>query len=171
MFAVIQTGGKQYKVEGGQKLLVEKLAGVSGDAIEFSQILLLGGEGAPVSLEGVTVSAEIIDQVKAAKVIIFKKKRRHNYRRKRGHRQQHTLLRITRIMQGGKVLAEAPAAVAKVAKAPKAEVVAKPVKAATAAKPAVKKAAKAEGAAPKASKKAAAMFGEKATPPKKASKE
>ena len=97
MFAIVRTGGKQYRVAAGDKIVVEKLDGEAGSSISFSDILL-AGEGAELkSVEGLTVSAEIIAQAKADKVIIFKKKRRHNYRRKNGHRQQHTILRITAI--------------------------------------------------------------------------
>jgi large subunit ribosomal protein L21 len=94
MFAVVRTGGKQYRVAAGDKIVVEKLAGEAGDTIQLGDILL-AGEGADLrSTDGLTVSAEIIAQAKADKVIVFKKRRRHNYRRKKGHRQQHTILRI-----------------------------------------------------------------------------
>src|SRR3954464_12949714 len=94
MFAVVRTGGKQYRVAAGDKIVVEKLAGEAGDTITLGDILL-AGEGADLrSTDGLTVSAEIIAQAKADKVIVFKKRRRHNYRRKAGHRQQHTILRI-----------------------------------------------------------------------------
>ena len=94
MFAVVRTGGKQYRVAAGDKIVVEKLAGEAGDTINLGDILL-AGEGAELrSTDGLTVSAEIIAQAKAEKVIVFKKRRRHNYRRKKGHRQQHTILRI-----------------------------------------------------------------------------
>ena len=97
MFAVVRTGGKQYRVAAGDKIVVEKLAGEAGDTIRLDDVLL-AGEGADLrSTDGLTVSAEIIAQAKADKVIIFKKRRRHNYRRKKGHRQQHTILRITAI--------------------------------------------------------------------------
>jgi large subunit ribosomal protein L21 len=97
MFAVVRTGGKQYRVAAGDKIVVEKLAGEAGDTIQLGDILL-AGEGADLkSTDGLMVSAEIIAQAKADKVIIFKKRRRHNYRRKNGHRQQHTILRITAI--------------------------------------------------------------------------
>jgi large subunit ribosomal protein L21 len=97
MFAVVRTGGKQYRVAAGDKIVVEKLAGEAGDTIKLDDVLL-AGEGADLrSTDGLTVSAEIIAQAKADKVIIFKKRRRHNYRRKKGHRQQHTILRITAI--------------------------------------------------------------------------
>jgi large subunit ribosomal protein L21 len=105
MFAVVRTGGKQYRVAAGDKIVVEKLAGEAGDTIQLGDVLL-AGEGAELrSTDGLTVSAEIIAQAKADKVIIFKKRRRHNYRRKKGHRQQHTILRITAI---GDEKAEAP---------------------------------------------------------------
>jgi len=97
MFAVVRTGGKQYRVAAGDKIVVEKLAGEAGDTIQLGDILL-AGEGADLrSTDGLLVSAEIIAQAKADKVIVFKKRRRHNYRRKAGHRQQHTILRITAI--------------------------------------------------------------------------
>jgi large subunit ribosomal protein L21 len=105
MFAVVRTGGKQYRVAAGDKIVVEKLAGEAGDTISLGDVLL-AGEGAELrSTDGLTVSAEIIAQAKADKVIVFKKRRRHNYRRKKGHRQQHTILRITAI---GDEKAEAP---------------------------------------------------------------
>ncbi len=105
MFAVVRTGGKQYRVAAGDKIVVEKLAGEAGETIQLGDVLL-AGEGAELrSTDGLTVSAEIIAQAKADKVIIFKKRRRHNYRRKKGHRQQHTILRITAI---GDERAEAP---------------------------------------------------------------
>jgi large subunit ribosomal protein L21 len=97
MFAVVRTGGKQYRVAAGDKIVVEKLAGEAGDTIQLGEVLL-AGEGSELrSTDGLTVSAEIIAQAKGEKVIVFKKRRRHNYRRKNGHRQQHTILRITAI--------------------------------------------------------------------------
>jgi large subunit ribosomal protein L21 len=94
MFAIVRTGGKQYRVAAGDKIAVEKLAGEAGDTITLSDVLLAGSEGALADASAVTVSAEIIAQAKSEKVIVFKKRRRHNYRRKNGHRQQLTLLRI-----------------------------------------------------------------------------
>jgi large subunit ribosomal protein L21 len=97
MFAVVRTGGKQYRVAAGDKIVVEKLAGEAGDTISLGDVLL-AGEGSELKpTDGLTVSAEIIAQAKADKVIVFKKRRRHNYRRKKGHRQQHTILRIVAI--------------------------------------------------------------------------
>ena len=108
MFAVVRTGGKQYRVAAGDKIVVDKLEGDAGAAITLGEVLL-AGEGSDLrSVEGLTVSAEIIAQAKGEKVIVFKKRRRHNYRRRNGHRQQHTILRITAI--GGERAAEhAPA--------------------------------------------------------------
>jgi large subunit ribosomal protein L21 len=110
MFAIVRTGGKQYRVAAGDKIVVEKLAGEAGDTIQLGDILL-AGEGSDLrSTDGLIVSAEIIAQAKADKVIVFKKRRRHNYRRKKGHRQQHTILRITAI---GDQKAEKPKKAAK----------------------------------------------------------
>jgi large subunit ribosomal protein L21 len=158
MFAVVRTGGKQYRVAAGDKIVVEKLAGEAGDTIKLGDVLL-AGEGADLrSTDGLIVSAEIIAQAKADKVIVFKKKRRHNYRRKAGHRQQHTILRITAIGDKKADKAEKPSKAKEVkpaeeaapaaAKAPAAE---KPAKAAA---PAAEKPAKA--AKPKAPKAEAA---------------
>ncbi|SRR5213075_217854 len=144
MFAIVRTGGKQYRVAPGDKIVVEKLAGNAGDSVDLTDVLL-AGEGSDLkSTDGLVVGAEIIAQAKADKVTVFKKRRRHNYRRKAGHRQQLTILKIVSI--GGKK-AE------KKATAPKAE----------AAAP-----AKAE-AAPKAEKKAAEPKAEKKAAPAKAS--
>ena len=117
MFAVVRTGGKQYRVAAGDKIAVEKLAGEAGDTITLGDVLL-AGEGEKLSDAGkVTVSAEIIAQAKREKVLVLKKRRRHNYRRKNGHRQQMTLLRITAV---GDSKAEKKAAPKKEA-APKAD--------------------------------------------------
>ena len=97
MFAVVRTGGKQYRVAAGDKIAVEKLAGEAGETITLGDVLLAGKDGEIADLAGVTVSAEIIAQAKSEKVIVFKKRRRHNYRRKNGHRQQLTLLRIVSV--------------------------------------------------------------------------
>ena len=94
MFAVVRTGGKQYRVAAGDKIAVEKLAGEAGETITLGDVLLAGDGGEVKDAKGVVVSAEIIAQAKSEKVIVFKKRRRHNYRRKNGHRQQITLLRI-----------------------------------------------------------------------------
>jgi large subunit ribosomal protein L21 len=94
MFAIVRTGGKQYRVAAGDKIAVEKLAGEAGETITLGDVLLAGEDGALADAASVTVSAEIIAQAKSEKVVVFKKRRRHNYRRKNGHRQQLTLLRI-----------------------------------------------------------------------------
>lgn len=97
MFAVIKTGGKQYKVAENDVIAVEKLDGEAGSAITFDQVLMVGDKvGAPV-VDGAAVTGEVLEQFKADKVIVFKKKRRQNYRRKQGHRQQQTLVKITGI--------------------------------------------------------------------------
>ena len=122
MFAVVRTGGKQYRVAAGDKIAVEKLAGDAGETIVLGDVLL-AGEGAELAdASKVTVSAEIIAQAKTEKVIVFKKRRRHNYRRKNGHRQQMTLLRITAVGDAKKAApkkaAEADAAPAAAEAAP-----------------------------------------------------
>jgi large subunit ribosomal protein L21 len=106
MFAVLKTGGKQYKVQSGDLLRVEKLAADAGEKVQFNDILMLGGDapviGAPF-VAGAAVQAEVIDQVKGDKVINFvKRRRKHGSQRTRGHRQKLTLLRVTEILaQGG----------------------------------------------------------------------
>src|SRR5688572_3370222 len=97
MFAVVRTGGKQYRVAAGDKIAVEKLAGDAGDTITLGDVLLAGDGDKLAEAGKVTVSAEIIAQAKSEKVVVFKKRRRHNYRRKAGHRQQMTLLRIVQV--------------------------------------------------------------------------
>jgi len=138
MFAVVRTGGKQYRVAAGDKIAVEKLAGEAGDTVTLGDILLAGEGDSIADVSKVAVSAEIIAQAKSEKVIVFKKRRRHNYRRKNGHRQQLTLLRILSV---GDSKAPAKNAAAKADTAPKAE----EAKAA----PAAEKAPVAEKAAPK----------------------
>jgi large subunit ribosomal protein L21 len=105
MFAVIRTGGKQYKVAKDDVIAVEKLAGEPGAVIDFDQVLMIG-DGAEVStgaplVAGAAVSATVVEQNRAGKSIVVKKKRRHNYRRKKGHRQYQTVLRITAIRGAG----------------------------------------------------------------------
>ncbi|SEK95077.1 50S ribosomal protein L21 [Roseovarius nanhaiticus] len=105
MFAVLKTGGKQYRVQSGDLLRVEKLAAAAGEKVQFNEILMLGGDspvvGAPL-IDGACVQAEVIDQVKGDKVIHFvKRRRKHGSQRTKGHRQQLTLLRVTDIMDKG----------------------------------------------------------------------
>ena len=105
MFAVLKTGGKQYKVQAGDVLRVEKLAAAAGDKVQFNDILMVGGEtltvGAPF-VKGAAVTAEVIDQIKADKVIHFvKRRRKHSSQRTKGHRQQLTLLRVTEVLASG----------------------------------------------------------------------
>jgi len=160
MFAVIKTGGKQYRVAAEDVLKLEKLDGEAGDIIEFNEVLMVG-EGADATIgapfvDGALVTAEVVEQGRARKVIAFKKRRRQNSKRTRGHRQHLTTVRISEILTGGakpskkaaakkpapkkeEAKTEAPKAEAKKAEAPKAE----------------KKAAKKEEAAPAA---AATLF-------------
>ncbi|MEK7661817.1 MAG: 50S ribosomal protein L21 [Pseudomonadota bacterium] len=99
MFAVIKTGGKQYKVAAGDKFVIEKLEGEAGSKVVFDRVLMVGSDkgvtvGAPF-LAGATVSAELVDTFKGDKVMVIKKTRRNTYRRRRGHRQLGTLVKIT----------------------------------------------------------------------------
>ncbi|CAN7192256.1 50S ribosomal protein L21 [Pararhizobium sp. LjRoot235] len=106
MFAVIKTGGKQYRVAANDVVTIEKLDGVAGDKIEFTEILMVGvGADATIGapfVEGAVVSAEVVEQGRAKKVIAFKKRRRQNSKRTRGHRQHQTTVRILDIAAAGK---------------------------------------------------------------------
>ena len=154
MFAVLKTGGKQYKVQSGDMLRVEKLAADAGEKVQFNDILMLGGKkpvlGTPM-VAGAAVQAEVVDQIKADKVINFvKRRRKHSSQRTKGHRQKLTLVKITDILSSGadasgikaavgagSVPAATPAAPAKKPAKAKAEKAPAPAKA-----PAAKKAAK-----------------------------
>lgn len=112
MYAVIKTGGKQYKVAENEILEIEKIEAKAGDVVKFDQVLALGTEkgvelGAP-TVKGATVSAEVIDQAKDDKVIIFKKQRRQNHRRKNGHRQEITIVRFIDVSGKGAAKKAAP---------------------------------------------------------------
>lgn len=161
MFAVLKTGGKQYKVQAGDVLRVEKLDAVAGDKIQFNDILMLGTTvGAPL-VAGAAVQAEVIEQIKGPKTISYHKRRRkHSSQRTRGHRQQLTLLRVTEVLETGAdtsgVKAATGTAAARLAVheapgAPKAEKPAKATKAAVAEAPAAEAAAE----KPKRARKAA----------------
>jgi large subunit ribosomal protein L21 len=119
MFAIVRTGGKQYRVSAGDKIAVEKLAGNAGDTIELGDVLLAGDGGELKEAGKIKVAAEIIAQAKSEKVTVFKKRRRHNYRRKAGHRQQMTLLRIVQV--GDSKVEQKKATAPKKEAAPKAE--------------------------------------------------
>ena len=101
MYAVIKTGGKQYRVAPEDVIEIEKLPAVVGDRVTFDEVLIVGGEGEPEIgtpvIKGASVAGEVVEQGRAKKIIVFKKKRRKNYRRKQGHRQQLTTVRITGI--------------------------------------------------------------------------
>jgi len=154
MFAVVRTGGKQYRIAADQKIIVDRLPGEAGDTVTLGDVLLMGEAGDLKAGAGQTVTAEIVAQTKGDKIIVFKKKRRHNYRRKNGHRQDHTVLKIVAI--GG----EAPKKAAK----PKAEVAPAVAAEATPAVEAAPKVAKPK--APKAEAAAETV----AAPEKKAAK-
>jgi large subunit ribosomal protein L21 len=104
MFAVIRTGGKQYRVAAEDVIKVEKVKGDPGEIIQFGEVLVVGGDnvtlGAP-TIAGASVAAEVLEQGRGPKVIAFKKRRRKNSRRKRGHRQEFTLIRVTEILTDG----------------------------------------------------------------------
>jgi len=172
MFAVFKTGGKQYRVAAEDVLKVAKLKGEPGEIVEFGEVLVVGGDsvtlGAP-TVAGATVAAEVLDQARGPKIIAFKKRRRKNSRRKRGHRQEFTLLRITEILTDGKkpsktvaprpkrAPAPAPQPAGEAAESAAAESAAAPKRKAAAKKPEKPKAkappARARKTAPKGKKK------------------
>ena len=161
MYAVIRTGGKQYKVAPEDVLQIEKIDGAAGDAVQFADVLMIGGEGEPAVgaplVAGAAVSAEVVEQGRGPKVIIFKKRRRQNYRRKKGHRQDLTTVRILEIFTDGK----APVLAAKESSEPAAATEAKPAKprakkpAAEAGAPAIATAPEVKAPAPEAEVKKA----------------
>jgi len=122
MFAVIKTGGKQYRVATDDVLQVEKIAGNPGDVVEFAEVLVVGGDtpllGTP-TVAGALVAGEVLEQGRGPKVIAFKKRRRKNSRRKRGHRQEFTRVRITEILTDGKKPSTTPPPRAKKPRPPK----------------------------------------------------
>src|ERR1700693_4607150 len=115
MFAIVKTGGKQYRVAPGDQLVVERIKGDVGSNISLSEVLAIGGNGVPQIgtplVPDAAVSARIVQQPRGTKVIVFKKKRRKNYRRKRGHRQELTVLKIEEISRGLETPRVAPAVV------------------------------------------------------------
>src|SRR3974390_1222349 len=105
MFAVFKTGGKQYRVAADDVLQIDKVKGEPGQIVAFGEVLVVGGEAVTLgkpTVAGATVAAEVLDQARGPKIIAFKKRRRKNSRRKRGHRQEFTVLRITEILTEGK---------------------------------------------------------------------
>ena len=159
MFAVIKTGGKQYKVAKDDVIVVEKLPGEAGSEVRLDQVLMLAGDnganvGTPL-IDGATVSATVVEQRRADKVIVFKRKRRKNYRRTKGHRQQETVLRIVEILEAGAKPAAAKKPAAKKAKDAEAKTKKPAAKKAKGAKAETKKAETKKPAAKKpAAKKA-----------------
>ncbi len=105
MYAIIKTGGKQYKVAESDTIELQRIAGEKGDTVTFGEVLLVGGDtpsfGSPL-VEGASVAAEIVEHRRSATILVFKKRRRQNSKRSRGHRQQHTVVRITEILTDGK---------------------------------------------------------------------
>ncbi|MHC0055005.1 50S ribosomal protein L21 [Actibacterium sp. D379-3] len=102
MFAVLKTGGKQYKVQSGDVLRVEKLAAEAGEKVQFNEILMVGAQVGAPTIDGAAVQAEVIEQIKGPKTINFvKRRRKHGSQRTKGHRQQLTLLRVTDILEAG----------------------------------------------------------------------
>jgi large subunit ribosomal protein L21 len=173
MFAVIKTGGKQYRVAAEDVLKIEKIKGEPGEIVEFGEVLVVGGDsvtlGVP-TIAGATVAAEVLDQARGPKVIAFKKRRRKNSRRKVGHRQEFTLVRITEILTDGakpnKEPPPRPKRMPKPAADPTAEAADGTAEASEAAAPkarktSAKKAAKPKGKAPVRHKKPAAKDAKK----------
>ena len=125
MYAVIKTGGKQYKVAKGDVLKLEKIAGEVGKNVVFNDVLALGDEIGKPLIKGASVKAVVVDQKRDEKVIVFKKKRRQNYRRKNGHRQFVTIVKVLDILTGKETKTEVTAEAK--AEAPKAKAAPKPV--------------------------------------------
>lgn len=156
MFAVLKTGGKQYKVQLGDTLRVEKLAAAAGDKIQFNEVLMVGATIGEPFVKDAGVQAEIIDQVKGEKLIHFvKRRRKHGSKRTKGHRQQLTLLRITDILEKGASKSGVMAAIGAGSVSGAAIIAAKPTAKNTAKKAEPKNKAAAKKAAPKAELKAA----------------
>ncbi len=174
MFAVIRTGGKQYRVAPNDIIEIEKIAGEPGDIVELADVILLGGEGGPKTgsptIAGASVAAEVIEQKRADKIIVFKKKRRQGYRRTAGHRQMLTSVRMTEILTAGKKPSKAaakPAPKKAEAKPLEKKAAAKPEAKKAEAKPAAKPAAKAAAKKPAAKPAAKAPAKKPAAKPKK----
>ena len=175
MYAVVQTGGKQYRVAAGDVVFVEKLPVEAGGEVELDRVLMIGDDsepllGAPL-IEGARVAATVLDQTRADRILVFKKRRRHKYRRKQGHRQHLTVLRIEEILKPGAKRAKAKPAPKKAlvkkekAETPAAKTEAKKAAPKAAAKVPAKKAAAGKAAKPEAPK---APEAKAKTAPKKA---
>ena len=153
MYAIIKTGGKQYKVAESDTIELERLAGEKGDAVTFGEVLMVGGDtvtvGSPL-VAGASVAGEIVEHRRSATILVFKKRRRQNSKRSRGHRQQHTVVRITEILTDGKQASKEKVAAPKKVKAAVAEA---PETTAEKPKRAVPKAAAKKATAAKPAKK------------------
>lgn len=171
MYAIIKSGGKQYKVAESDTLELHKLAGAKGDSVTFGEVLAVGGDtltfGSPL-VAGASVAAEIIEHRRTATILVFKKRRRQNSKRSRGYREEHTVVRITEILTDGKTAskkaAESRAKKVKPAAVEGEDAALKAAKTKAARKPRVKPAGKAD-------KKSAAATAGKKTRPAKADKE
>lgn len=166
MFAILKTGGKQYRVAENDVIVIERLSGEAGDSVAFEDVLMVGDDkkvetGTPL-VSGATVAGEILEQARGDKILIFKKKRRKNYRRTRGHRQDLSVVRITEILTGGKKPSGKKAA------APKKAAEEKSAPESAAAKAAEKAETKTETKKAPAKKPAAKKTETKAAPEKKA---
>lgn len=164
MFAVIRTGGKQYRVAAEDVIKVDKIKASPGEIVQFGEVLVVGGENVTLgrpTIAGASVAAEVLEQGRGPKIIAFKKRRRKNSRRKRGHRQQFTLLRVTEILTDGAM----PTKTARAQREPKPD-------AATPAGPAVREAESAPSEAPKpvAKPPTRTKAAKKPTPPRSAKK-
>ena len=170
MFAVIRTGGKQYRVAAEDVIKVDKIKGGPGEIVQFGEVLVVGGDnitlGQP-TISGASVAAEVLEQGRGPKIIAFKKRRRKNSRRKRGHRQEFTLVRVTEILTDGAT----PTKTARAKREPKPVAAAPPDVGeraeAEAPKPKVKAKTRAEG---KSAKKSAKSPAKKADKPKSSGK-
>jgi large subunit ribosomal protein L21 len=159
MFAVIKTGGKQYRVAAEDVLQIDKVKGDPGEIIQFGEVLVLGGDEVKLGLPtiaGASVAAEVLEQGRGPKIIAFKKRRRKNSRRKRGHRQEFTLVRVTEILTDGAKPTKSAAPRAAKPKAAKPESAEPESAESKSAKAESAKSAKSKAAKPKAAKSKAA---------------
>ena len=164
MFAVIKTGGKQYRVAEKDVITIDKVRGAPGDLVEFAEVLVVGGDNVTIgtpTVAGASVAGEVVEQTRGAKVIAFKKRRRKNLRRKRGHRQELSVIRITEILTDGRKPSPRPQAGAAAAEETAVEPAASPeVEAGAAAEAGASETAEAKPARKRAKKPAAGKTAE-----------